>query len=150
MTKPACFRRLLSFCQCTLSKRDKFMTDDSNNDATDPSRANDLIEAVPDTTHSEQDNEWGAPLWDDSWEGQTGLFGDAHLCVATKKWGDGTVDVLIAHDPYADAGIPTVYEHRHGTNVTPFTIQGPANEVIKTVTQVWGPPQERETESLES
>src|SRR6476469_4938197 len=114
------------------------MSEDSTNNTTDPAQSDD-------------DSGWGAPLWDDSWEGQTGQFGDAHLCVATKTWGDGTVHALVAHDPHDDEGTgTTAYAHRHGHNVTPLTVHGPATEVVKTVTQVWGPPQTTDTTVHES
>ncbi len=122
------------------------MLDDTNSGTTDRSIVDGRIQADPAPARSDEVGDWSAPLWDDTWEGQTGLFGDARLCVATKKWGDGTVDVLVAHDPYVDDGMPTVYAHRHGKWVTPLTVHGPADDVVKTVTSVWGPPQERETE----
>jgi hypothetical protein len=68
--------------------------------------------------------------------------------VATKKWADGTVDVLVAHDPYAKDGTPTAYAHRHGQDVSPLAVHGPVNDVVETVTNVWEPPQESETEFL--
>lgn len=123
------------------------MPDDDNSDTTDRSMADGETRADPAPARSDEVHDWGAPLWDDTWEGQTGLFGDAHLCAATKKWADGTVDVLVAHDPHADDGMPTVYAHRHGQDVTPLTVHGPADDMVKTVTNVWGPPQEETTES---
>ena len=122
---------------------------DNNSDMTG-GIANGRIPAGPASTRSTKVSEWDAPLWDDAWEGQTGLFGDAHLCVATKKWADGTVDVLVAHDPYAEDGMPTVYAHRHRGQAAPLTIHGRADEVIKTVTTAWGPPQESKTEFLDT
>jgi len=89
--------------------------------------------------------EWSAPLWEDGWEGETGSVGDAHLCVATKRWVDGTVDVLVAHDPSLTSEVPTVYAHRHGSpGMTPLTIHGPADAVIHALVDVWGPPQRRD------
>jgi hypothetical protein len=121
------------------------MPADSNNDTTDHNPTNDQSQAIPDSSHSEVDSDWSTPLWDDVWEGETGLFGDVRLCVATKKWGDGTVDVLVAHDPYAEDGMPTAYAHRHGKWVTPLAVHGLADDVVKTVTNVWGSPQSKQT-----
>lgn len=124
------------------------MPDDDNSDTTDRSIAAGETRVDPAPARSDEVGDWSAPLWDDTWEGQTSLFGDAHLCVATKKWADGTVDVLVAHDPYAEDGMPTVYAHRHRKSVTPLTAHGPAADVVKTVTNVWESPQEETTEFL--
>ena len=120
------------------------MLDGNNSDTTVDVSVNGRIHVISDSSHSAEGDKWSARLWDDSWEGQTGLFGEARLCVATKKWGDGTVDVLVAHDPYGDDGVPTVYAHRHGNDVTSSTVKGPADEVVEIVTTVWGPPQMRQ------
>lgn len=123
------------------------MPDDTSNDTIDRSLTDGPIQAVPDSSSpAEHSDDWASSLWDDGWEGQTGQFGQVHVCVATKKWGDGTEDVLVAHNPYDDGNTATAYAHRHGQWVTPLTIHGPANEVVKTVTSTWGPPQQRETE----
>jgi hypothetical protein len=71
----------------------------------------------------------------------------AHICVSPpRSGGDGTVDVLVVHDPYDKGNLAAAYAHRHGEDVTPLTVHGPADNVIETVTKLWGPPQERETE----
>jgi hypothetical protein len=124
------------------------MLSDTNNDTTDRSLTDGPIQAVPDSSSpAEHNDDWASSLWDDGWEGQTGLFGQVHLCVATKKWGDGTEDVFIAHNPYDDGNTAIAYAHRYGDGVTSLPVQGPANDVVATVTSVWGPPpQEKETE----
>jgi len=122
------------------------MLDDTSNDTIDRSLTEGPIQAVPDSSSPAEHGDWASSLWDDGWEGQTGLFGQVHVCVATKKWGDGTADVLVTHNPYDDGNTATAYAHRHGDDVTPLTIHGPANDVVKTVTNTWGPLQQGETE----
>jgi hypothetical protein len=112
-----------------------------NNDTTNHNLTDGLIQAVADSPQSEEDDDWSAPLWDDNWDGDVGDFSGARLCVATKKWGDGTVDVLIAHYPDDEDSMPTAYAHRHGNEVAPLTVHGPADEVVETVTQQWREPQ---------
>lgn len=118
---------------------------DNRGSTTDVGSTSVRCQASPGASDSKESREWGSRLWDDSWEGETGLFGGVHLCVATKKWGDGTVDVLIVHNPYDEWQLTTAYAHRQGENVTRLTVDGPADNVIETVTKAWGPPQERET-----
>src|SRR6266536_3124261 len=84
---------------------------------------------------------WNSALWAVEWEGGYGEVGGAHFFFGVKCWPDGTVDVVVVHDPYR-AGIPTAYGHRHGAaRVTPLTVHGPVNEAIKTVLHDWKPPQ---------
>lgn len=119
------------------------MPGDNTSDTADSGLTNSRFQAVPNTSHSGEDDEWSTPLWDAAWEGDIGLIGDVHLCVAAKKWGDGTVDVLIAHDPYAECGVSTAYAHRHRNGMAPVTVHGPVGDVVETVTNTWGPPQVR-------
>jgi hypothetical protein len=60
---------------------------DNNSDTTDHGLTNSRVHAISDSPRSEENVDWSSRLWADSWEGETGLFGDTHLCVATKKWG---------------------------------------------------------------
>lgn len=116
-----------------------------NSDTTNRDLADGLLHAIADSSSTEEDSDWSAPLWDGDWVGDIGHIGEVELCLASKRWADGTVDVLIAHYAVDEDSMPTAYAHRHGTDVTPLTVHGPADEVVKLVTGVWGPPQPRQT-----
>jgi hypothetical protein len=79
---------------------------------------------------------WQAALGDDAWNSVTGLV-DTRLYVAAKDWPDGTVDVVVVHDPWSVAE-PMVFAHRHGAaGVTPLTVHGPADAVLERVLRRW-------------
>lgn len=118
---------------------------DDNSATTNHSLADGLLQAVSDISHDAEDGDWSAPLWENNWKGDVGHIGEAHLRVAAKRWGDGTVDVLVAHYPEDEDSMPTAYAHRHSKDVTPLTVDGPADKVVETVTRTWGPPQAIQT-----
>jgi hypothetical protein len=135
----------LDFCLHTLPREMSSVPDNnSNNDRNakqEPS--SEQINAIPNSNPFEDRSVWSIHLWDNGWNGEAGMFGAANLCVATKKWANGTVDVLIAHALGFEDSMPTAYAHRHGDGVTPLTVHGPAKDVVRTVIDTWGPPETR-------
>jgi hypothetical protein len=127
-------------------RRNEISMADDDGGATELRCADQQSPGAPNSALDPDDFAWCTPLWDDDWTGEIGLFGDVYLCVAAKKWADGTVDVFVAHDPHAAGGPPSAYAHRHGPRVTSVTVHGRATAVIQTVTRLWGPPQKSEAE----
>jgi hypothetical protein len=85
---------------------------------------------------------WNLPLEDCGWDGAHLVVGEVELFVSTKRWLDGTVDLLVSADPFpCDGGMPTAFAHRHGAAGVPsLSAHGPGDLVVSTITVTWGSP----------
>lgn len=118
------------------------LDDDISRSQVDSSGANDTPSLAPTNEHSSGSEKWSLPLWTEGWSAVTNCLSEFDLMVATKRWADGTIDVLVAHDPFARDGEPTAHAHRFSSaDMTPLSTYGPAHLVIGTVIDVWERPQ---------